>query len=72
MNPEEMRTRQAEMTESELADAEDDRNKAGVVGWWVGIPVRVILVQTRRQRNIYCIGAMTRHIHHGVPQTIAH
>ena len=46
MNPEEIRTRESEMTENELADAEYDRDNAEAVGWWVGIPVSIALAQT--------------------------
>lgn len=48
VNPEEKRPRETEMTEEELADAEDDGNEGEAVGWWVGIPVSMVLVQTRR------------------------
>ena len=48
VNPEEIRPRETEMTEKELADAEDGGNQGEAVGWWVGIPVSMVLVQTRR------------------------
>ena len=48
VNPEEIRTREAEMSENELADAEDGRDKAEAVGWWVGIPVSIKLIPTKR------------------------